>query len=69
MVTMTLMSQAYGFQGWMQFWGGMLSYFAIFNDFGFSPSDLMGVANKSLIAPNSGDVYNPTHVTLGNTVA
>lgn len=49
MVTMTLMSQAYGFQGWMQFWGGMLSYFAIFNDFGFRPADLMGVANKFMI--------------------
>ena len=35
MVTMSLMSQAYGFMGWMQFWGGMLSYFVVFSDFGF----------------------------------
>ena len=69
MVTMTLMSQAYGFMGWMQFWGGMLSYYVIFNDFGFKPSNLMGIANKFLIESNPGDVYNPTHVTLGNTAA
>eukprot|EP00178_Gracilaria_changii_P002862 TRINITY_DN14192_c0_g1_i2.p1 TRINITY_DN14192_c0_g1~~TRINITY_DN14192_c0_g1_i2.p1 ORF type:complete len:246 (-),score=15.64 TRINITY_DN14192_c0_g1_i2:19-756(-) len=53
----------------MQFWGGMLSYYVIFNDFGFTPSGLMGVANKYMIQSNPGDVYNPTHVTFGNTAA
>ena len=66
MVTMTLMSQAYGFMGWMQFWGGMLSYFVIFNDFGFKPADLMGVANKFLLKSNLGNVYNPTNKYFGN---
>jgi len=61
MVTMTLMSQAYGFMGWMQFWGGMLSYFVVFNDFGFPPATLIGVANQYMIKSNPGDVYNPTH--------
>ena len=45
MVTMTLMAQAYGYMGWMEFWGGMLTYFIIFNDFGFPASQLIGLAN------------------------
>ena len=69
MVTMSLMSQAYGFMGWLQFWAGMLSYFVVFNDFGFPPSSLIGVANLYMIQSNPGDVYNPTHPTFGNTAA
>lgn len=45
MVTLTLMSQAYGFMGWIQFWGGMMAYYTTFNDFGFSPANLMKLAN------------------------
>lgn len=45
MVTLTLMSQAYGFMGWIQFWGGMMAYYTTFNDFGFSPASLMKLAN------------------------
>lgn len=46
MVTMTLMSQAYGFMGWIQFWAGMLCYYAVFNDFGFPPNSLFKLANN-----------------------
>lgn len=64
---MTLMAQAYGYQGWTEFWGGMLCYYVIFNDFGFPPSQLNTLANVYMTASNIGDVYNPTHQTFGNT--
>jgi sodium/potassium-transporting ATPase subunit alpha len=67
MVTLTLMAQAYGYQGWMEFWGGMLCYYVVFNDFGFTPSSLMTLANVFMTNSNPGDVYNPNHVTFGNT--
>ena len=47
----------------------MLSYFVVFNDFGFPPSSLIGVANLYMVQSNPGDVYNPTHPTFGNTAA
>jgi hypothetical protein len=67
MVTLTLMAQAYGYQGWIEFWGGMLCYYVVFNDFGFPPAQLMGLANVSMTNSNPGDVFNPTHPTFGNT--
>ncbi len=67
MVTLTLMAQAYGYQGWTEFWGGMLCYFVVFNDFGFAPSQLSMIANLYMTKSNPGDVYNPTHPTFGNT--
>jgi len=67
MVTMTLMAQAYGYQGWIEFWGGLFGYYVVFNDFGFPPSTLQFIANLYLIKSNPGDVYNPTHPTFGNT--
>jgi sodium/potassium-transporting ATPase subunit alpha len=67
MVTMTLMAQAYGYQGWMEFWGAMLCYYVVFNDFGFTPASLTGLANVEMTKSNPGDVYNPTHPTFGNT--
>jgi len=67
MVTMTLMSQAYGFMGWIEFWGGMIAYYTVFNDFGFPPSSLNMIANAFLYQSNPGDVYNPTSPTFGNT--
>lgn len=69
MVTLTLMSQAYGFMGWIQFWGGMIAYYTTFNDFGFSPANLMKLANEKYLQNNPGDTYNPTHPTFGNTYA
>jgi len=45
MVTISLMAQAYGYQGFMEFWGGLLCYFVVFNDFGFPPSQLIMTAN------------------------
>ena len=38
MVTLTLMSQAYGFIGWTQFWGAIFCYYVVANDFGFPPA-------------------------------
>jgi sodium/potassium-transporting ATPase subunit alpha len=67
MVTMTLMSQAYGFMGWTQFWGGMLAYYVVFNDFGFPPASLMGVANQYSLVAGAADVYNPSASNFGNT--
>lgn len=58
---MTLMAQAYGYMGWIEFWAGMISYYAVFNDFGFPPSQLNMLANVGYYASNAGDVYNPTH--------
>jgi sodium/potassium-transporting ATPase subunit alpha len=69
MVTMTLMSQAYGFMGWIQFWGGMMAYFVVFHDFGFPPSSLMNIANEKYVDANLGDTYNPAHPTFGNSYA
>lgn len=69
MVTLTLMSQAYGYMGWIQFWGGMMAYYVTFHDFGFPPSNLMKLANMKHYESNPGDTYNPTHPTFGNTYA
>lgn len=67
MVTLTLMAQSYGYQGWTEFWGGMLCFYVAFNDFGFPPAELNGIANLSMVISNPGDVYNPSHPTFGNT--
>lgn len=67
MVTMTLMAQAYGYQGWIEFWGGLFGYYVVFNDFGFPPSQLFQIANLYLVKSNESDVYNPTHPFFGNT--
>jgi sodium/potassium-transporting ATPase subunit alpha len=67
MVTLTLMAQSYGYQGWTEFWGGMLSFYVVFNDFGFKPGELNTLANVFMTNSNPGDVYNPTHPTFGNT--
>lgn len=67
MVTLTLMAQAYGYQGWTEFWGAMLCFYVVFNDFGFPPAQLNGIANLNMIISNQGDVYNPSHPTFGNT--
>ena len=45
----------------------MLAYYAVFNDFGFPPSQITMVANVPFYKSNTGDVYNPTHPTFGNT--
>jgi sodium/potassium-transporting ATPase subunit alpha len=67
MVTMTLMAQAYGYLGWIEFWGALFAYYVVFNDFGFPPSQLMNLANVNIVTSNPTDVYNPTHPTFGNT--
>jgi sodium/potassium-transporting ATPase subunit alpha len=51
LVTLTLMSQAYGYIGWTQFWGGLFAYYVVANDFGFIPSELQNKANKQLVIP------------------
>lgn len=67
MVTMTLMCQAYGYQGWTEFWGGMLCFYVVFNDFGFPPNQLFMTANLNMTKSNPGDVYNPTDTYFGNS--
>lgn len=47
----------------------MLCYFVIFNDFGFPPAQLIGVANVDMVKSNPGDQFNPTHPTFGNSYA
>lgn len=61
------MCQAYGFIGWLQFWGAMLCYFVVANDFGFPPSQLLMTANTKIWLPNDDDVFNPSLVGFGNT--
>jgi sodium/potassium-transporting ATPase subunit alpha len=67
MVTLTLMAQSYGYQGWIEFWGGIAGYYMVFNDFGFPPSQLLMLANVNMTNSNPGDIFNPTHPTFGNT--
>jgi sodium/potassium-transporting ATPase subunit alpha len=62
------MAQAYGYQGWLEFWGGMFGYFVVFNDFGFPPSSLLNIANVNIFNSNSSDVYNPTSKFFGNSL-
>jgi sodium/potassium-transporting ATPase subunit alpha len=45
----------------------MIAYYAVFNDFGFPPSQLSMTANVGYYTSNPGDVYNPSHPTFGNT--
>ena len=61
------MGQAYGFVGWIQFWGAMLAYFVVANDFGFPPSEMLFVANTKIWLPNSDDVFNASRADFGNT--
>ena len=67
MVTISLMAQAYGYQGFIEFWGGLLCYFVVLNDFGFPPAELLMKANVFMVESNPGDIYNPSHRTFGNT--
>lgn len=67
MVSMTLMAQAYGYQGWTEFWGAQFCYYVVANDFGFPPAELQFKANINIYKSNVGDVYNPTSPTFGNT--
>ncbi len=64
---MTLMSQAYGYIGWTQFWGALFSYYLVANDFGFPPSSLQYTANLDIMKSAEGDVYNPTAWNFGNS--
>lgn len=68
MVTMTLMAQAYGYIGWTQFWGSMMCYYVVLNDFGFPPSQIQMTANANIVMHASTDVYNPTSSTFGNSL-
>lgn len=61
------MSQAYGYIGWIQFWGALFCYYVVANDFGLPPSSLQFSANINLITPLPGDVYNPTIPSFGNS--
>jgi sodium/potassium-transporting ATPase subunit alpha len=67
MVTLTLMSQAYGYIGWTQFWGALFCYYVVANDFGMPPASLQFTANYALTVPLSTDIYNPTAKNLGNS--
>lgn len=67
MVTLSLMSQAYGYIGWTQFWGAIFCYYVVANDFGFMPSQMQFKANLSIVVPAENDVYNPTFLNLGNS--
>jgi hypothetical protein len=64
---MTLMSQAYGYIGWIQFWGALFTYYIVANDFGFPPASLQFTANIPLYIPAVGDTYNPTSPFLGSS--
>lgn len=61
------MCQAYGFIGWLQFWGAMLCYFVVANDFGYPPSQMLMIANTKIWLPNEGDSFNPSRIDFGNT--
>lgn len=66
---MTLMSQAYGYIGWTQFWGSIFCYYIVANDFGFPPSSMQFIANSNIVIPNSSDQFNPSDPPYyGNTV-
>ncbi len=61
------MSQAYGYIGWIQFWGALFTYYIVANDFGFPPASLQFTANIPLYIPAVGDTYNPTSPFLGSS--
>lgn len=67
LVSMTLMSQAYGYIGWTQFWGALFTYYVVANDFGFPPSSLQFTSSLPLYIPAQSDVYNPTSPFLGSS--
>jgi sodium/potassium-transporting ATPase subunit alpha len=69
LVTLPLMCQSYGFMGWAEFSGAILSYYVICNDFGFPPSQLQFKANIQMWYPSEGDVYNPALPSFGNSMA
>ena len=61
------MSQAYGYIGWTQFWGGLFCYYVVANDFGFPPAELQFKANEMIVIPAENDIYNPTAWNFGNS--
>ena len=67
LVTLTLMSQAYGYIGWTQFWGALFCYYVVANDFGFPPAELQFKANINIFVPGDNDVYNPSAWNFGNS--
>ena len=68
---MPLMCQAYVFIGWTQFWGAMLAYYVVANDFGFKPAELQFKANIPIWwgETTKNDVYNPLLPSFGNSLA
>ena len=67
LVSISLMSQAYGYIGWTQFWGALFCYYVVANDFGFPPSSLQFTSSIYIYVPESFDIYNPTSPYLGST--
>jgi sodium/potassium-transporting ATPase subunit alpha len=46
---------------------GFFTYFIVFNDYGFKPLTLFGLASENGVKPNESDVYNPSLPWKGNT--
>lgn len=61
-------SWAYVFEGVVGVCAPFLCFFAAFNDYGFSPSNLFFFVNSVGIAPSAQDFYNPYDIQyLGNS--
>lgn len=67
--TLKLFIYAYLFTGVMDACGGFLTYFVILNNYGLSPSTILGIVNTKGIYPADNDIYNPDDEYHGNSNA
>ena len=67
LVTRKLLTFSYLQMGVIQTLGGLLCYFIVFDEFGFSPQILNRIVTVPFMHHNRDDTYDPTHPFLGNT--
>lgn len=69
LVNTKLISFSYLQIGVIQASAGFYTYFLVMNDYGYKPGTLFGMILDEARVPASGDFYNPTDATKGNTQA
>jgi sodium/potassium-transporting ATPase subunit alpha len=69
LVNAKLLTFAYLQMGILQTAGCLLSYFIVFDEFGFSPEILSRIIVIPYLTHNPEDIYDPTHPFLGNSNA
>lgn len=67
--TLKLFAWTYLHMGMVESTGPMLTYFVVMNDYGLTPTGIMGLTTEYGIEPSPTDVYNPYDKFKGNSNA